>query len=254
MPFDIDRNTLVLFSGGMDSTIALYHALDVARRNGGRVHALSFSYGQRHSHELGYARTIVGRIARSERYAPLMGNHVTHRMHFPLVPGSSLIGGEPVTKYHDIADAAAHGDEDNSFIPYRNLILLSQAAMYAFLWRCSTITTGLRGGFSDCTSQFEDMVEAAINCAVPGWPVVIDTPTHMSREDCLALARSIPECVEALAYTLTCFEGTTPPCGHCLPCLKRAEGFKLAGIDDPLSKARHEHQEYYRRHMPPFNK
>lgn len=249
---DIVRNVLVLFSGGMDSTIALYHALDVARRNGGRAHALSFSYGQRHSNELGHARNIVAQIAKSDRWAPHMGYHVTHKLHFPLVPGS-LIGGEPVTKYVDTAHADEQGDLDSSFIPYRNLIMFSQAAMYAFLWKCRTITTGLRGGFPDCTTQFESAMEDTINIALPGWPIRIQTPTHMSRVDCLRLAQTLPECMDALAITMTCFEGSTPPCGHCLPCLKRAEGFRLAGLHDPIHDKRQPQYQGRPPRMPPFD-
>lgn len=234
-----------MFSGGMDSTIALYHALDVARKNGGRVHALSFSYGQRHSNELGHARTIMGMIAHSERYSAVLGNYVTHKLHFPAIHGS-LLGGDPVMKYRDVEQAESSAFMDNSFVPYRNLIFFSTAALYAHQWNCSLISSGLRGGFPDCTQEFEQVVQAAINYANPDHHIRIDTPTHMSREDCIVLATTIPGCMEALQYTLTCFEGTTPPCGQCLPCLKRAQGFAKTGMHDPLTGPRH-------RGMPPFD-
>ena len=50
-----NRNAVVLFSGGLDSTTVLA----IAQAEGFNVHALSFSYGQRHSVELDAAREIA---------------------------------------------------------------------------------------------------------------------------------------------------------------------------------------------------
>jgi 7-cyano-7-deazaguanine synthase len=227
---------VVLFSGGLDSTIALFDRLQRARMEGGQVHALTFSYGQRHSAEIGYARTIMTTLAKSEEYAPVLGSHVVHKLHFPLV-GGSLLGGEPVDKYADVESAEAIG-MDNSFVPYRNLIFLSVGAVYAHTLGAGVLSTGLRGGFPDCTIEFEQEVQRVLNMAVPDYPLTIETPTHASRAECINYARSIPGCFEALATTLTCFEGTTPPCGHCLPCLKRSQGFAAVLLEDPILSRR----------------
>jgi 7-cyano-7-deazaguanine synthase len=230
--------SVVLFSGGMDSTVALYYRLDRARREGGTVNVLTISYGQRHSNEVAFARMIIDRIMGDEQYAPNLGSFWVHRL--LLAEGSgSLLGGEPVTKYADLADAEEHGEKDNAFVPYRNLLFLTVAAQYAYRTGSGVITTGLRGGFPDCTEEFERNVQVMLHMAVPEFRVKIDTPTHRSRKETIALAQSLAGCIDALRMTLTCFEGTTPPCGHCLPCLKRAEGFRLAGIDDPIMTPRY---------------
>lgn len=231
-------NSVVLFSGGMDSTVSLFYRLDRARREGGVVNILTLSYGQRHSNEITAARMIIDRIKSDDQYAPILGQFWVHRILLGDMPGS-LLGGEPVVKYPTLNAAHEAGDKDNAFIPYRNLLFLTLAAQYAYKTGSGVITTGLRGGFPDCTAEFERNVQVMLHLTVPDYLVRIDTPTHRSRKDTLLLGQTLPGCMEALAYSLTCFEGTTPPCGHCLPCLKRAEGFAFVGLDDPMLTPQH---------------
>lgn len=229
----ITNDSLVLFSGGMDSTIALYHRLVIAKREGVRVHALTFLYGQRHASEASHAQDIIDHVRADERYTETMGKFIVQKLHLPRFEGS-LLGGAPVTKYSNITETKEFGDLDNSFIPYRNLIMLTHAAAHAYKLNARILSTGLRGGFPDCTEQFEQLVRGVLLTAVPDFPIIFDTPTHHSREACLRYAQTLPGCMDAMAHSLTCFEGTDIPCGHCLPCIKRAEGFASIGIPDPI--------------------
>lgn len=236
LPIDY-RNSVVLFSGGMDSTVALFYRLDRARREGGQVHVLTLSYGQRHSNEVRYARMLIDRVKVSE-YDHVLGKFWVHRVHMPMFPGS-MLGGDPVTKYDTEEHAETYGFLDAAFVPYRNLLFLTIAAQFAYNEGAGTISTGLRGGFPDCTAEFEHWVEQILHRAVPDYPLRLDSPTHRTRKETLVMASQLPGCMEAMQYTLTCFEGITPPCGHCLPCLKRAEGFRLVGFDDPILRDRY---------------
>ena len=195
------QDSLVLFSGGMDSTIALFDRLSRARREGGQVHALTFSYGQRHSSEIGHARLIMSRVATSSLYGPIMGRFITHRIHMPAF--GSLLAGEPVMKYENV-EQAEQAAFDNSFVPYRNMIFLTVAAQYAYSLGVNIIATGLRGGFPDCTSEWEAHMADMLRESVPSHPIQMRTVTHQSRADCLTFAMGIPECIDALAISMTC--------------------------------------------------
>lgn len=218
---------LVLFSGGLDSTVALYWAIANAKKE--PVYALSFHYGQRHLRELLQADRIT---------QMRLGSIKEHRIVVippALMPNKASIlgGGIPVQKYDHIPKHE-EGKDDPAFIPHRNLLFLTIGATYARAWGLHTMVTGLRGGFPDCTMHFELAVDDLLNQSDPDYELTVCSPCHGSRAETIGLAYSLPGCWQALAYSLTCFEGTEPPCGKCLPCLKRAEGFAQFGKDDPL--------------------
>lgn len=218
---------LVLLSGGMDSTIALFHTLE---QGDAPVHALTFHYGQRHAAEVKAAGDVIAVARQSHRG---VGEHriVNLTGVMPLV-GSLMLENVPVRKYaQDQRDFNGH---EPSFIPHRNMLFLTVAATWARHLGAHKIVTGLRGGFSDCTKIFENAVELVLGISDVNFPLSIESPVHSSRADCVKIAKSIPGCMVALAQSLTCFEGTTPPCGSCLPCVKRARGFAASGVQDPI--------------------
>lgn len=241
---------LVLLSGGMDSTVALFHTLDRAT---GPVHALMFDYGQRHADELDHAFRVsriakyhypaVADTARSQGFTTVMVDRVTMprtiRMHgvTPKI-GSLLDPDVEVDHYSALTRSAVESGtwdaRDKSFIPHRNMLLMTIAAMYAHQLRVTEIVTGIRGGFPDCTPRFEAALQHVLHISNPAVKLTLSSPVHVSRADTIRLAQRLPGCMEALAHTMTCFEGIEPPCGTCLPCIKRAQGFAEVGIPDPL--------------------
>jgi 7-cyano-7-deazaguanine synthase len=225
------HEALVLFSGGMDSTISLFYRLMLASQFGGQVHTLTFDYRQKHVAEVEAARSII-EFVKTTVYAPYLGQSIFSKLEFPEI--GSLVGRLPIDRYSDIKDANERGDHDSAFVPNRNMVMIAMAGSHAYALDVNTIVTGLRGGFPDCTDMFEASMQMALRVAMPFKSFRIDTPTHMSRSECIRLAKTIPGCMEALGLSLTCFKGTSPPCGHCLPCLKRAEGFRAMGVQDPL--------------------
>ena len=224
---------VVLLSGGMDSTIAYYHTLRRALVEGGPVHAVAFDYGQRHIRELLKARNIWADsfLAAGSQYANVRGQ--IHTKVLSAMPHSgSLLGRGRVKHYSDVK--STEGVQDSAFIPYRNLLFLTVGAMWARQWHCVELVTGLRGGIPDCTEAFEEQVNRALLAADPDYLLTVSSPVHISREESVRLAQSIPGCLPALAATMSCFEGGELPCGSCLACIKRAEGFEKVGIADPL--------------------
>lgn len=231
---------LVLFSGGMDSTIALYHA----RRHFTRVDALTFAYGQRsRSEELRAAGDIFWLHAKHSdkngqmHYTKILTENMWSR------PSSILTHGTPIRHYGSNEDAVKGTDDDPAYLPGRNAVFISIAAHFLVCKRPDvggTIVTGNRsrlggGGFPDCTKEFHDQMTVALSTAM-GLPIVVSSPLNeleTTRVASLKYAMELEGCLEALRYTVTCFAGKTPPCGKCLPCHRRAHAFAQVGIKDP---------------------
>lgn len=225
---------VVLFSGGMDSTVSLVHTLRKLQcvEKPGRVRALTFDYGQKHKAEID-AATAIWQMLFHTPYEHYMASHVVVPIDSNIMPRvGTLLSGEPNRIYME--DSPPSTEIDPSFIPYRNLLFLTIAAMWARQWRCREVISGLRGGFPDCTPEFEEKVTECLTLADPEFSICCTSPTHISRAASIELIKNVPYGLEALSLSLTCFEGTEPPCGVCLPCTKRAEGFAQAGIPDPL--------------------
>ena len=215
---------LVVFSGGQDSTTCLYWA----KQRFDSVRALTFDYGQRHRLELVSAR-IIAQMAGIEQEVIDLGH-----IFAGLSPLTDL--GKSVETY-DVVENLPQGIA-STFVPGRNILFLSVAANRAYVLGCDTVVIGVAqqdfGGYPDCRLDFIDKMQAALASGLEA-PLVIETPLmNLTKKETVVLAQSLPGCLEALAYSTTCYNGENPPCGHCNSCLLRARGFEQAGIIDPL--------------------
>lgn len=109
-----NKEALVVFSGGQDSTTCLFWA----KKHFEKVYALSFLYGQKHEKEVELAREIARKAG----------------VEFEVMDVSFIghLGKNSLT------DTSIHMDEEkpkdsfpNTFVPGRNLFFLSIAAVYA---------------------------------------------------------------------------------------------------------------------------
>jgi len=127
-----------------------------------------------------------------------------------------------------------------SFVPLRNLILLSTAAAYAIDRGIDNLATGVcqtdYSGYPDCRRPFIDSLEICIQLAVDKiGGFTIHTPLmELTKSESVILATKLEGCMDALSYTHTCYNNNFPPCGMCPACVLREKGFKEAGVKDPL--------------------
>jgi 7-cyano-7-deazaguanine synthase len=104
LEFDEMKQALVLFSGGIDSTTALYWAID----RYDRVHALTFDYGQRHRIEVQSSLRIA-----SDLNVPLK----ILRIDLQQIGGSSLT--DPITSLPPVDRSVADGDgPPSTYVPF----------------------------------------------------------------------------------------------------------------------------------------
>lgn len=225
-----NKKAVVLLSGGQDSTTSLFWALAMGYEV---VSALSFCYGQRHVAELVAAKEI----------AKLMDvPHNTIELG-TLLGSTSALTNSALQLHGDggFPDAEMPQGLPTSFVPGRNLIFLSLAAIHAVSLGAKNVITGVcqtdYSGYPDCRQRFIESIEDSINLAMPTsvGQIVIQTPLmNLTKAATVTLMRSFdPIAWRALGMSVTCYHGKRPGCGECPACQLRAKGFQEAGIDDP---------------------
>ncbi|ADI83333.1 7-cyano-7-deazaguanine synthase QueC [Geobacter sulfurreducens] len=219
------RKAVVLYSGGLDSTTCLA----IARAEGFEPHAMSFSYGQRHSVELELAK-------RNARPAGAV-EHMVVEFDLRKVGGSALTADIAVPK-EGVGD-----DIPVTYVPARNTIFLSFALGWAEVLGAFDIFIGVNAldysGYPDCRpeyiSAFETMANLATRLGVEGTgrfrihaPLMRLTKAEIIRKG-LALG---------VDYGLThsCYDPSPAgvACGLCDSCRLRLKGFAEVGVADPV--------------------
>ena len=126
---------LVLFSGGLDSTVCL--ALAVEKYGADEVLALSVFYGQKHSKEM----------EASEKVAAYYGvKRITLDLGeiFRESTCTLLEGAEGEIPHEDYAEQLKHteGGPVSTYVPFRNGLFLSSAAAVAISHGCEVVYYG----------------------------------------------------------------------------------------------------------------
>jgi 7-cyano-7-deazaguanine synthase len=222
-------SAVVLFSGGQDSTTCLYWARDRIHT----IHPIFIDYGQRH---LNIEIQSAGKITR-DLDMPL---YVYNIDVFAQMGDSALVSRE--------VDVNAPHPRDSklpaSFVPGRNLFFILIAAAHAYKHDISTIIIGANhvdySGYPDCRPDTISALEKAINFGMGGEFQIVAPVINLSKTEIVALAASL-NCIGAMEFTHTCYEGKFPPCGACPSCKIRAEGFAKVGIEDPLIRRARRH-------------
>jgi 7-cyano-7-deazaguanine synthase len=215
--------SVIIYSGGLDSTVLLYDLLD----KGHAVHALSINYGQRHHCELAAAAHICEGRGVPQTTADLSAIQ-------PLLAGSSLTSP-------DIAVAEGHYTEANmksTVVPNRNMIFLALATGHALSIGAGEVAYAAHSGdhaiYPDCRNEFADAMAAAI--ALADWKAVeLSRPfVDWTKAD---IVRRGEELGVPFAQTWSCYKGGDVHCGRCGTCIERREAFDLAGVEDPTRYA-----------------
>lgn len=220
---------VVLFSGGQDSTTCLYWA----RAMYDEVIAVTVNYGQRHASEVEAAREIAKGAG--------VGHEVYELGVLKQLGDSALVrAGAELTGSGGLPDREAPGGLPSSFVPGRNVLLLTVAAAVAVKVGAKVVVSGVcqtdYSGYPDCRREFVDALERALTLGLPSGvgPLRIETPLMwQTKAETVRLARRLPGAWEALARTVTCYNGKRPGCGRCPSCELRRAGFAEAGESDP---------------------
>lgn len=213
----MERDSLIVLSGGMDSVTMLYEY------NEQIAMAVSFDYGSKHNKkEIPLAKMHCERLGIRHIIIPL-------KFMEDYFKSSLLNGGEEIPE--------GHYSEDNmksTVVPFRNGIMLSVACGLAESNGLKKVMLANHGGdhnvYPDCRPEFIQAMSEAM-CRGTDTNVVIFAPyTNISKTD---IARHGKTLGINYAETWSCYKGGEKHCGKCGTCVERKEALAEAGIEDP---------------------
>ena len=219
------EKTVVILSGGMDSTTVAYKA----KNAGFDIVALHFNYGQRtQNKELQSFYAICDDLNIQNRY-------VIDLDFFKQI-GSAL-----VDKNMKIPTNGLEEGIPTTYVPFRNGIFLSIATAIAEKEGAKSLMIGVveedSSGYPDCRENFIKSMQEAINLGTKDdTHIQIITPLiHLKKED--IVKEAIKEGVK-LELTWSCYQNEDKACGVCDSCRLRLKGFEKAGLVDPINYKR----------------
>jgi len=214
-----DEKAVVLLSGGMDSTTLLHYVLKTL--GVGDVYALSLVYGQKHVREL--------EMAKWQAEAAGVAEHQVLDLGFM---GEILKGGSALTDSDipvpDLADLSADElSQPPTYVPNRNMILLSVAAAWAESIGAKRVFYGAqaqdRYGYWDCTIDFVAKMNdvLALNRQTC---VRVEAPfAELSKAELVRIGLDLGVDYD---HTWSCYRGGEEPCGSCPTCVERQRAFE----------------------------
>ncbi|HRD01350.1 MAG TPA: 7-cyano-7-deazaguanine synthase QueC [Candidatus Saccharicenans sp.] len=220
------KKALVLFSGGIDSTTALYWALKRYQK----VYPVIFDYGQRHRVEIKMAKRTCQRLGLEPKII---------RIDLRQIGGSALtdekIRVPGFKKIEEIKEGLPA-----TYVPFRNGIFIALGAALAEALKVLDLVSGFNvidsPTYPDTTGAFVRAMEKAINegtgAKFKHEKFRIVAPfLGKKKSEIIRLGLSLGA---NYSYSVSCYAGGEIPCGRCSSCLLRARAWKEAGQEDHL--------------------
>ena len=217
-----NKKAICIMSGGMDSTLSAY----MMKNDGYEIIGVHFNYDQRtQTKELECFHQICNDLDLKEKYVldldffkQLGASALTDKS--IAVPTGGVEEGVPVT-----------------YVPFRNGIFLSMAAAIAEKEGAELISIGVveedSSGYPDCRESYIKSMEESINLGTKDETnIEITMPlVHLQKSQIIqkSLELNVP-----LRHTWSCYKNEDKACGVCDSCRLRLNGFKLAGVMDPI--------------------
>jgi len=226
---DNQKRGVLLFSGGLDSTTTLYHAI----QNDYILDLITFSYSQKHLIEIEKAKLFSNLLN--------IKNHLVYNLDPSIFISSALTSNLQVPKNRK--NILEEKNIPVTYVPARNLIFLSIATAYAESHSIGNIFIGINNidysGYPDCRPNFINSCEKTINLATGKENIRIHSPLlNMTKIEIIqyALKLNLP-----FEHTWSCYDpliknNILKPCLECDSCLIRIDAFNKAGVIDPSYK------------------
>jgi 7-cyano-7-deazaguanine synthase len=208
----MNRKTLVLHSGGMDSTVCLL----LAKEQGREVVSLGIDYGQKSRAELQYAIQQCRKRGIERKVINVAWDK----------PERTI----PADRSLD----QIRREMSSAFLPGRNAVFLTLGCAEAVGIGASEVWIGVNSvdysGYPDCRPEFVEEFQKMISLAIPRAPQIVAPLVHMSKPEIAEEAARLGlvpgdtwSCYRP-AETINGFE----PCGRCDACVLHEYAWRAA--------------------------
>lgn len=221
---------VILLSGGIDSTTCLTMA--VKHYGADNVIALTFLYGQKHENEIENARKVAEHFS-GKLVEARIDSQIFQNSNSTLLQGNGDIAHK---SYNEIIKENGEGTVD-TYVPFRNGLMLSQAAALAYsvgadeVWYGAHADDAAGSAYPDCTPEFYMAMDKAIFSGT-GYKVHLLAPLlGMNKAQVVASGLKINA---PYKLTRSCYEGHEFACGKCATCIDRLNAFGQNLVDDPI--------------------
>lgn len=238
-----DKQAVISFSGGLDSTCLMMHLLS----QGYKVNAYSFDYGQAHSVELKKAKSNI-------KYLQKLGFPVQHQ----IINLRDVFSGDTSTLVrHEKSPEGDYREESMKATVVSNRNCIFSAIIFAkalslakTIGRNVLISLGVHAGdhaiYPDCKEESVNMARELYR--ISNWDselVEYDTPfVNINKSEVLSkgleamknLGMTKSQTNKVLKNTMSCYNATPDgkACGKCGTCTERLEAFKINQLQDPV--------------------
>ena len=212
-----EKDSVIIYSGGLDSTTLLYEERERVAL------AVTFDYGSNHA---------AREIACARHHCALLGiEHLVIELGFmSRYFNSSLLSGADAIPDGSYADANMR----STVVPFRNGIMLSIACGLAESRGLNRVLIANHGGdhaiYPDCRPQFVQAMDGAMRAGTYEGVQLAAPYTDLTKAD--LVRRGAALCID-YSHTYSCYRGGENHCGTCGTCTERREAFREAGIIDP---------------------
>jgi 7-cyano-7-deazaguanine synthase len=208
-----ETEVILLLSGGIDSATLLAEL----RSRDFKVHALSFDYGQRHLVELDFAQQNAAHYG--------VQAHTVIKLDLEAMSSQSMLTNSYLPKVNYEENSLPQSPNE-TYVPGRNLLMLSHAAAYAETHGLTDIYFAVNADdgnlFPDCQPKFVSALNQVWQCCPNTASLKAHVP-YIELSKLQVIQKSVMLGVD-LKQTLSCYAPIgNNECGTCLSCVLKKE-------------------------------
>ena len=216
-------DSVAIVSGGMDSVTLLHY---LVKKENKKPAILTFTYGQKHSKEVEYAKYQAQELGCTEHQIVDLSPIASVFSSSALVSASIEIPS---------IDKVQGDPQPATYVPNRNMIFLSIAAALAETLQVEEIFYGAQAhdlyGYWDTTPDFLEKINTVLSLNRKHNLKILAPLVNKGKADVLRLGIELNV---NFGKTWSCYQGNEKACGVCPTCAERLDAFKAVGVKDPL--------------------